>query len=94
VAQRGPSVRWSESAQRWMAWVLFPDGSRRKVERVSKADAQHDLNELLALRASAESPAAPPKARHLRRRHRRVDGRGLPDCGAEQPGSPRAHQVA
>jgi hypothetical protein len=39
-----------------MAWVRFPDGLRRKVERVSKADAQHDLNELLALRASAESP--------------------------------------
>jgi site-specific recombinase XerD len=33
VAQR-PSVRWNESKQRWMAWVRFPDGSRRKVERV------------------------------------------------------------
>ena len=47
MAQRGPSVRWSESAQRWMAWVRFPDGSRRKVERISKADAQRDLDELL-----------------------------------------------
>ncbi|MBO0728156.1 MAG: site-specific integrase [Acidimicrobiaceae bacterium] len=35
-----------------MAWVRFPDGSRRKVERVDKADAQADLNELLALRAA------------------------------------------
>src|SRR5437660_1054529 len=32
-----------------MAWVRFPDGSRRKVERVEKADAQRDLDELLAL---------------------------------------------
>ena len=63
MAQRGPSVRWSESAQRWMAWVRFPDGSRRKIERVSKADAQHDLDELLALRASAESPG--PRRRRL-----------------------------
>jgi hypothetical protein len=29
-----------------MAWVRFPDGSRRKVERVTKADAQHDVDEL------------------------------------------------
>jgi integrase len=46
-----------------MAWVRFPDGSRRKVERVSKADAQHDLDELLALRASAELPG--PRRRRL-----------------------------
>ena len=56
MAQRGPSVRWSESAQPWMAWVRFPDGSRRKVERIDKADAQRDLDELLALRASALTP--------------------------------------
>jgi integrase len=36
-----------------MAWVRFPDGSRRKVERIEKADAERDLNELLALRAEA-----------------------------------------
>jgi integrase len=46
-----------------MAWVRFPDGSRRKVERVNKSDAQHDLDELLALRASAESPG--PRRRRL-----------------------------
>ncbi len=51
-----PSVRWNESKQRWMAWVRFPDGSRRKVERVEKADAQSDLDELLALRAQEQSP--------------------------------------
>ena len=28
------TVRWNEGKQRWMAWVRFPDGSRRKVERV------------------------------------------------------------
>jgi hypothetical protein len=30
---RKPSVRWNESKQRWMAWVRFADGTRRKVER-------------------------------------------------------------
>ena len=30
-----------------MAWVRFPDGTRKKVERVEKADAQRDLDELL-----------------------------------------------
>jgi integrase len=39
-----------------MAWVRFPDGSRRKVERVTKADAQRDLDELLALRAQDLDP--------------------------------------
>jgi integrase len=46
------TVRWNQGKQRWMAWVRFPDGSRRKVERVEKADAEADLNELLALRAA------------------------------------------
>ncbi len=55
MAQR-PTVRWNEGAERWMAWVRFPDGSRRKVERLSKVDAQHDLDELLALRAQALDP--------------------------------------
>ncbi len=51
-----PTVRWNETAGRWMAWVRFPDGSRRKVERVEKADAQQDLDELLALRAQSLDP--------------------------------------
>ena len=55
MAQR-PTVRWNEAAGRWMAWVRFPDGSRRKVERVTKPDAQRDLDELLALRAAALDP--------------------------------------
>ncbi len=55
MAQR-PTVRWNEGAQRWMAWVRFPDGSRRKVERVTKADAQRDLDELVALRAQSLDP--------------------------------------
>ena len=55
MAQR-PTVRWNEQKQRWMAWVRFPDGSRRKVERVEKADAQADLDELLTLRAQASAP--------------------------------------
>ena len=55
MAQR-PTVRWNEGAERWMAWVRFPDGSRRKVERVTKADAQRDLDELVALRAQSHDP--------------------------------------
>ena len=51
-----PTVRWNESKQRWMAWVRFPDGSRKKVERVDKADAQADLDELLTLRAQDKEP--------------------------------------
>ncbi len=55
---RRPSVRWNEKAERWMAWVRFPDGSRRKVERVDKADAQRDLDRLLELRAqSLDAPS-------------------------------------
>ncbi len=57
MAQR-PSVRWNERSGRWMAWVRFPDGSRRKVERVDKAEAQRDLDELLARRAQALGPGA------------------------------------
>ncbi|MCC5950727.1 MAG: site-specific integrase [Acidimicrobiia bacterium] len=55
MAQR-PTVRWNEGKRRWMAWVRFPDGSRRKVERTEKADAQRDLDELVTLRAQAELP--------------------------------------
>lgn len=55
MAQR-PSVRWNQRNERWMAWVRFPDGSRRKVERADKADAQHDLDALLAMRAQALAP--------------------------------------
>ena len=40
-----------------MAWVRFPDGSRRKVERVVKAEAQADLDVLLNLRAQGQGPA-------------------------------------
>ena len=59
---RRPSVRWNEASGRWMAWVRFPDGSRRKVERVEKAAAQRDLDELLASRAAGEDPG-PRRAR-------------------------------
>ena len=63
MAQR-PTVRWNETAGRWMAWVRFPDGTRRKVERVAKADAQHDLDELLALRSEDKEPG-PRRLRQL-----------------------------
>ena len=39
-----PTVRWNETAGRWMAWVRFPDGTRRKVERVEKADDLKDFD--------------------------------------------------
>jgi integrase len=39
-----------------MAWVRFPDGTRRKVERADKAAAQTDLDELLVLRAQGQAP--------------------------------------
>jgi hypothetical protein len=46
-----------------MAWVRFPDGSRRKVERVAKADAERDLSELLAARSQAGAAAPPSRLR-------------------------------
>lgn len=70
MAQR-PTVRWNEGKQRWMAWVRFPDGSRRKVERVEKADAQADLDELITLRAQA---AAPDPARNRQATFAEVTG--------------------
>ncbi len=33
-----------------MGWVRFPDGTRRKIERITKADAELDLDRLLAER--------------------------------------------
>jgi integrase len=51
-----PTVRWNEASQRWMAWVRFPDGSRRKVERAERADAEADLQELLARRSAGGVP--------------------------------------
>ena len=63
MAQR-PAMRWNERNERWMAWVRFPDGSRRKVERTDKAEAEHDLDELLALRVQALDPG-PRRSRSL-----------------------------
>jgi integrase len=77
VAQR-PSVRWKEGKQRWMAWVRFPDGSRRKVERVDKAEAERDLNELLALRAEEASPG--PRRLRLATFDEVIDGWVAADC--------------
>ncbi len=38
--------------------MRFPDGTRKKVERVEKADAQRDLDELTSLRALGTAPSA------------------------------------
>jgi integrase len=56
VARPKPTVRWNESKQRWMAWVTFPDGSRGKVERTERSDAEQDLDQLLAERDRGRSP--------------------------------------
>ena len=83
------TVRWNEAKQRWMAWVRFPDGSRRKVERVEKADAEADLNELLALRAAGGDP--------LPRRERLVSFNEVLDewleagCPSASPGGRTRH---
>jgi hypothetical protein len=77
VARR-PSVRWNEDKQRWMAWVRFPDGSRSKVERVEKADAERDLNALLELRAQKQSPG--PGRQRLATFNEVVDAWFAADC--------------
>ena len=90
-----PTVRWNESAGRWMAWVRFPDGSRRKVERVDKAAAQRDLDELLALRAQALEPPSPPAAGGVIRAGDRRLARGrLPDRLADEHVTPCPGEVA
>jgi integrase len=57
MAARQPTVQWNETKQRWMAWVRFPDGSRRKVERTEQVDAEADLKQVLAERAGAVASA-------------------------------------
>ena len=46
-----------------MAWVRFPDGTRKKVERVEKTDAQCDLHELTSLSAVGAAPSVRNVAR-------------------------------
>ena len=46
-----------------MAWVRFPDGSRKKVERVDKVNADEDLEEMLAQRAALGRPLLDTSAR-------------------------------
>ena len=55
MAQR-PTVRWNEQKQRWMAWVRFPDGSRRKIERTEKATAERDLDEPVSVHIHQQLP--------------------------------------
>ncbi|MFZ0667418.1 MAG: hypothetical protein WAM97_16815 [Acidimicrobiales bacterium] len=85
---RTVSVRWNEKAQKWMAWVTFPDGSRRKVERVDKRDAEADLNALLAMRAGGQE---------VPKRQRMATFRDLTDewieagCPSSTPGTSTRH---
>ena len=46
-----------------MAWVRFPDGSRRKVERIERVDAERDLQKLLAQRAQGNGSAPASRLR-------------------------------
>jgi len=55
-----PTVRWNESNGRWMAWVASPTARAARFERVDKATAQRDLDELLTLRAPGARAAATP----------------------------------
>jgi len=64
-----------------MAWVRFPDGSRRKVERADQDDAETDLEELLADREEAGSPGV---------RRRRLATFGDVIDGWEGAGCPRS----
>ena len=88
MAQR-PTVRWNEGAGRWMAWVRFPDGSRRKVERVDKADAQRDLDELLALRAQSLDPG--PRRQRLLTFNEVIDMWWEAGCPTVAPSSRTRH---
>lgn len=91
---RRPTVRWNATAGRWMAWVRFPDGSRRKVERVEKSDAQADLDRLLDLRAPvARSRAQPQPHAVVQRRHRRVVRRRLHERVPDSEVSPCPGEV-
>lgn len=56
MAREKPTVHWNPDKQRWMAWVRFPDGTRKKVERADQTDAERDLDDLLADREEARSP--------------------------------------
>jgi integrase len=72
-----------------MAWVRFPDGSRRKVERVEKVDAQADLNALLAQRAAAGKPV--PRRERLASFNELVDGWLEAGCPTSTPGARTRH---
>lgn len=72
-----------------MAWVRFPDGSRCRVKRVSKADGQRDLDELLALRAADEE--APAKRQRLASLGELVDVWLDADCPTAAPSKGTRH---
>jgi hypothetical protein len=69
-----------------MAWVRFSDGSRRKVERVERADAEADLNELLALRAAGGEPV--PRRQRLVSFNEVLDEWLDAGCPERSPGRP------
>jgi integrase len=74
-----------------MAWVTFPDGSRRKVERVDKRDAESDLNALLALRAAGQDA---PKRQRLATFDEVIDQWVEAGCPSSTPGTRTRHAKA
>lgn len=89
ATSRRSAVRWNESKRRWMAWVRYPDGSRRKVERVSKTDAQADLNKLLAERAGQGEPS--PRRERLLSFNEAIDDWLEAGCPSSSAGSHTRH---
>jgi hypothetical protein len=66
------TVVWNEAKLRWMAWVRFPDGSRRKVERVVTRSASSGSN-ATRYRTCSYRSLGPPKSGR-RSQSRRLDG--------------------
>lgn len=72
-----------------MAWVRFPDGSRRKVERITKADAQRDLDQLVALRAQSVDPG--PRREKLASFAEVIESWFAADCPNSSPTAKSRH---
>ena len=94
MAQR-PTVRWNEQKQRWMAWVRFPDGSRRKVERAERQPLRPTSTTCSPFgpRRAGPDPVR-DEAGDVRRRDRGVVRRRVPERVAVADISPRTGEVA
>jgi len=66
-----------------MGWVRFPDGTRRKIERVTKADAELDLDRLLGERDGGSK--AEPRRQRLASFNDVIDGWFAAGCPSSSP---------